>query len=95
MKSQENSQNTGNRQNFARQNNGNYNGYKKNNQYGNFHNRSDNRPFNGNEVIILVTRKTGSSRLQGEKLDRETQSSRSNFEKFMGKGGRIFYLCKI
>lgn len=95
MKSQENSQNTGNRQNFARQNNGNYNGYKRNNQYGNFRNRSDNRPFNGNEVKILVTRKTGSSRLQGEKLDRETQSSRSNFEKFMGKGGRIFYLCKI
>jgi hypothetical protein len=47
------------------------------------------------QVKILVTRKTGSSRLQGEKLDRETQPSRSNFEKFMGKGGRIFYLCKI
>ena len=46
MKSHENSQNTGNRQNFVRQNNGNYNGYKRNNQYGNFHNRSDNRPFN-------------------------------------------------
>ena len=48
MKSHENSQNTGNRQNFVRQSNGNYNGYKSNNQYGNFHNRSDNRPFNGN-----------------------------------------------
>jgi hypothetical protein len=29
------------------------------------------------------------------KLDRETQPPTSNFEKFLGKGGRIFYLCKI
>lgn len=48
MKSGENSQNPGNRQNFARQNNGNYNGYKRNNQYGNLHNRNDNRSFVSN-----------------------------------------------
>jgi hypothetical protein len=47
------------------------------------------------QAKILVIRKTGSSRLQGEKLDRGTQPPTSNFEKFMGKGGRIFYLCKI